>query len=86
MDLDTFIIAVFCWIDEALTAATQGKHLRQRGPAPVLYDSEVLTMEIVGAYLGLAQDNVRLVPMHTLAVHFNVQREQAPLHPATLVA
>jgi hypothetical protein len=31
--------------------------LRQRGPAPTLADSEVLTMEIVGAYLGLEQES-----------------------------
>ena len=57
MDLDTFIIAVFCWIDEALPEGTGEQRLRQRGPEPVLYDSEVLTMEVVGAYLGLSQDS-----------------------------
>jgi hypothetical protein len=30
--------------------------LRTRGPAPVLADSEVLTLEIVGEFLGLDQD------------------------------
>lgn len=55
MDLDTFIIAVFCWIDQALPHVTGGQRLRQRGPEPVLYDSEVLTMEVVGTYLGLRQ-------------------------------
>lgn len=56
MDPDSFIIAVFCWIDEALPAMTPGHRLRQRGTDPVLYDCEVLTMEVVGAYLGLSQD------------------------------
>jgi len=56
MDLDTFIIAVFCWIDEALPQITTGRRLRERGPAPVLDDCEVLTMEVVGAYLGLGQE------------------------------
>ena len=28
----------------------------QRGPAPILYDSEVLTIEIVGAFLGIVTD------------------------------
>src|SRR5712692_2116378 len=32
------------------------KRLRQRGPLPKLADSEVITMEIVGTYLGLSQD------------------------------
>jgi DDE family transposase len=30
--------------------------LRARGPAPKLSDSEVITMEVVGSYLGLSQD------------------------------
>jgi hypothetical protein len=31
----------------------EGRKLRQRGPAPKLSDSEVLTMEIVGEYLSI---------------------------------
>ncbi len=58
MDLDVFIIAVFCRIDDALKDLLQGKRLRQRGPAPVLSDSEVVTMEAVGEYLGFSQDTV----------------------------
>jgi Transposase DDE domain len=57
MDLDDFIITVFCWIDEAIPRVTAGQRLRQRGPAPTLWDSEVLTMEVVGEYLGLEQDS-----------------------------
>ncbi len=30
--------------------------LRHRGPLPKLTDSEVITMEVVGTYLGLSQD------------------------------
>ena len=56
MDLDDLIVATYCLIDEALVALLAGKRLRQRGPAPLLADSEVLTMEVVGAYLGLTQD------------------------------
>ena len=56
MELDLFIVAVFCRIDDTLKLLFQGKRLRQRGPAPVLSDSEVLTMEVVGEYLGLSQD------------------------------
>ncbi len=51
MDLNTFIAAVFCVVDDWL-AAHDGK-LRQRGPGPELSDSEVLTMEIVGEFLGI---------------------------------
>ncbi|HEV2458933.1 MAG TPA: hypothetical protein VGS80_11255 [Ktedonobacterales bacterium] len=56
MDLDDFMIAVFCWVDAAIPAVLAAKRLRQRGPCPVLADSEVVTMAVVGEYLGLAQD------------------------------
>lgn len=52
MDLSTFIIAVFCLVDDWL----EDKRWRQRGPQPTLADSEVLTMEIVGEFLGLDED------------------------------
>jgi hypothetical protein len=45
MDLDDFIIAVFCLVDEAIPQLTGGYRLRERGPQPILADSEVLTME-----------------------------------------
>src|SRR6266478_5343515 len=56
MNLDDFIITCFCLIDEMLPSVTQGKRLRERGPMPKLADSEVITMELVGTYLGLSQD------------------------------
>ena len=56
MNLDDFIITCFCMIDEMLPSVTQGKRLRERGPMPKLADSEVITMELVGTYLGLSQD------------------------------
>src|SRR3954466_15008290 len=49
MDLSTFITAVFCLTDDWL----EGKKLRRRGPSPELSDYEVLTMQIVGEYLGI---------------------------------
>src|SRR5690349_6272570 len=57
MNLDDFIITCFCWIDEMLPVVTQGQRLRQAGPMPTLSDSEVLTIEVVGSYLGLSQDS-----------------------------
>lgn len=57
MDLDDFIIAVFCLVDETIPQASGGRRLRQRGSQPVLADSEVVTMEVVGEYLGLEQDS-----------------------------
>lgn len=56
MDLDTLIVAVFCHIDDSLTELLAGGRLRERGASPMLFDAEVLTMEAVGEYLGLAQD------------------------------
>jgi hypothetical protein len=61
MDLETFIGAMFVWIDDALTAWQQETGpLRARGPAPILADSEVLTMELVGEFLGIDQDRAIL--------------------------
>jgi hypothetical protein len=54
MDLETFITAVFCLTDDFLR--TQPQKLRQRGPAPTLADSEVLTIELAGAFLGIPTD------------------------------
>jgi Transposase DDE domain len=56
MDLDSLIVAVFCVIDDALPQLLGQQRLRQRGPSPALADSEVLTMEVVGEFLGLDQD------------------------------
>lgn len=56
MDLDTFIITVFCNIDDAMKELFGDRRLRQRGPAPALADSEVVTMEAVGEFLGFSQD------------------------------
>ena len=56
MNLDDFIITCFVLIDEMVATVTKGKRLRERGPMPKLADSEVITMEIVGTYLGLSQD------------------------------
>ena len=53
MDLSTFIIGVFCLIDDRLA---DGKRIRQRGPAPKLSDSEVITMEVVAEFLGIDTD------------------------------
>jgi DDE family transposase len=52
MDLNTFIIAVFCLIDDHL----KDLRVRQRGPSPKLSDPEVLTIETVGEFLGFDTD------------------------------
>ena len=52
MDLSTFIVAVFCLVDDQL----RGRRIRSRGPAPTLFDSEVVAIEVVGEFLGLDED------------------------------
>lgn len=53
MDITTFMIAVFCLIEDFLS----GRQLRARGPQPTLRDSEVLTIEVVGEFLGIDTDS-----------------------------
>jgi hypothetical protein len=56
MDLETLIVAVLCLVDDFVRDLGHGRKLRQRGPMPILADSEVLTVEIVGEFLGLDTD------------------------------
>lgn len=56
MSLEDFIITVFCWVEEHIKTQLGGRRLRQRGFAPKLTDSEVITMEVVGEFLGLDTD------------------------------
>lgn len=54
MDLSTYIVvAFFCLTDDWLK---ERGPLRQRGPEPKLSDAEVLTIEIVGEFLGMGTD------------------------------
>ncbi len=76
MDLETFTIAVLCLVEELLdeSHADPGwRRVRRRGPAPVLADSEVLTMEVVGEFLGLDQD---------VAIYQYFRREHPDWFPA----
>lgn len=52
MSIDHFVIAVFCLIDEEMKKILRKTKLRNRSPNPALEDSEVITMEIVGEFLG----------------------------------
>lgn len=52
MQLIDFIITVFCKIDDMLKNILKTTRLRQRGPQPKLSDAEVITMEVVGEFLG----------------------------------
>ena len=67
MDLSTFIVAVFCLIDDRLKGLGR---LRGRGPAPTLCDSEVLTIEVVGEFLGLDEDTELFAYFRRHYAHF----------------
>lgn len=70
MDLETFIVTTFCLVDDVVTEVSQSHRLRSRGPQPRLADSEVITMELVGEYLGIDTDAglVRYVQQHHAAL------------------
>lgn len=53
MDVGTFIVTVFCAVEDWLKGE---QPLCQRGPKPKLSDSEVLTIEIAGGFLGIDTD------------------------------
>lgn len=76
MDLEEFTIAVYCLVDELLEESRGDpgwRRVRRRGPDPVLADSEVLTMEVVGEFLGLDQD---------VAIYRYFRREHPDWFPA----
>jgi len=56
MDLEVFLTSIYCLIDDALAVVLAEQKLRQRGPAPELADSEVLTILVAGEFLGVATD------------------------------
>ena len=56
MNLNTFIVNVFCETDDFMKKFFPSRMLRSRGPLPQLADSEVLTIEIVGEILGFDTD------------------------------
>jgi hypothetical protein len=49
------LLEVFCLVDDELQALDL-QNVRQRGPAPTLTDSEVITIELVGELLGFDQE------------------------------
>lgn len=56
MELIDYIVQVFVMTDDFCKIYYPARTLRSRGPLPHLADSEVLTMELVGEYLGLHTD------------------------------
>ena len=56
-DIEEFIIAVYLSVAEHLETLLAQHPPRSRGFAPSLSDSEVLTLEIVGEFLGYHSDS-----------------------------
>lgn len=56
MSVDEFIIWVYCCVDDCLLPVLKGAKLRARGYEPSLCDTEVITMELVGEFLGIDAD------------------------------
>jgi hypothetical protein len=78
VDLEDFMIAVHCLVDELLLEMRSHPdwcRVRRRGPAPTLADSEVITMVTVGEFLGLDQD---------VAIYHYFRRHHGALFPRLL--
>jgi hypothetical protein len=56
MDREYFIIQVYCVVDNFFQNLTKSKPVRQRGPKPALSDVEIITMEVVGEFVGIDGD------------------------------
>jgi hypothetical protein len=55
MTFDDYLLHLSYLVDGECEALNLGR-VRRRGPAPVLHDSEVLTIELAGEFLGLDTD------------------------------
>jgi len=56
VSIEDFIITVYCLIDDELKQLISNSALRTRGFEPKLSDSEVITMDVVGEFLGKDTD------------------------------
>ncbi|OJW55186.1 MAG: hypothetical protein BGO67_05285 [Alphaproteobacteria bacterium 41-28] len=56
MSIEDLIITIYCRIEEIYQEIVKEIKLRLRGTPPSLSDGEILTMLVVGEYLGLGSD------------------------------
>ncbi|MFT6193502.1 MAG: hypothetical protein ACJASU_000398 [Cognaticolwellia sp.] len=56
MLLEEFIIWVYCWVDENHIEILGKTNIRKRGFETTLSDIEVITMEMVGAFISFDTD------------------------------
>ena len=54
--IEDFIVMVYCIVDDNLQELLGNKRLRSRGFDPTMSDAEVITLEIVGEFLGIDTD------------------------------
>lgn len=80
MDLNTFITVIYCLIDDWLPTLPK---YRQRGPQPKVSDSELLTIEVVGAFLGHATDKGLFLHFHRY--HSDMFPKLRTIHRTTFV-
>src|SRR5687768_979392 len=55
MTFDDYLLHLFYLVDTQLEALKLPR-LRRRGPGPVLHDSEAITVELAGEFLGIDTD------------------------------
>ena len=56
MLIEDFIISVYCCVEDLFRKILGNEKLRRRGYPPKITDPEVITMEIVGEFLGMETD------------------------------
>jgi Transposase DDE domain len=65
MSIDDFIIEIYCRVSEGINKLFSVQKIRSRGFEPKLTDAEVLSIEIVGEYLGKSKDKDIWLYFHT---------------------
>lgn len=56
MSHEDFLLSLYCIVDQLMKDTRTAEGLRQRGPAPVLSDAEVITIVVAGEFFGLDAD------------------------------
>src|SRR5262245_55912751 len=78
MDRDTFIITVYCLVEEHDQHLTAAQPIRHGGFAPQLSDGEVITMVICGEFFKLPHDTDLFAYFRAYYAHFFPPSRIAP--------
>lgn len=78
MPLDNYIIAVYCLTDDLYAELLQKVKIRKAGTAPTLNDPELITMLLVGEFLGIADNKKIWLYFKSNFLHFfpSIGKEQ----------